>query len=86
MFCMASVYAFGKLQRSSAGQQTSPCSVCVITGTNFLCGVNLTSNTARTLHDSDQEVVQLELRCEYMYRYIDMSSACGTGGTEDFML
>ena len=58
------------------------CSVCVITGSNILCGVDLTSNTARTLHDSDQEVVQLELRCEY----IDMSSACGTGGTEDFML
>ena len=80
--CMASVYTFGKLQRSSPGRQTSPCSVCVITGSNFLCGVDLTSNTAKTLHDSDQEVVQLELRCEY----INMSSACGTGGTEDFML
>ena len=79
---MASVYAFGKLQRSSPGQQTSPCSVCVITGSNFLCGVDLTSNTAITLHDSNQEVVQLELRCEY----INMSSGCGTGGTEDFML
>ena len=74
--------SFGKLQRSSPGQQTSPCSVCVITGSNFHCGVNMTSNTAKTLHDSDQEVVQLELRCEY----INMSSACGTGGTEDFML
>ena len=79
---MASVYAFGKLQRSSPGQQTSPCSVCVTTGSNLLCGVDLTSNTPKTLHDSDQEVVQLELRCEY----INMSSACGTGGTEDFML
>ena len=39
-------------------------------------------NTAKTLHDSDQEVVQLELRCEY----INISSACGTGGTVDFML
>ena len=82
MFCIASVYAFGKLQRSSPGQQTSPCSVCVTTGSNFLCGVDLTSNTARTLHDSDQEVVQLELRWEY----IDLSSACGTGGTEESML
>ena len=79
---MASVYAFGKLQRSSPGQQTSPCSVCVITGSNFLCGVDLTSNTAKTLHDSDQEVVQLEQRCEY----INMSSAWGTGGIEDLML
>ena len=78
---MASVYTFGKLQRSSPGQQTSPCSVCVITGSNYVC-VDLTSNTAKTLHDSDQEIVQLELRCEY----INMSSACGTSGTEDLML
>ena len=80
--CMASVYAFGKLQRSRPGQQTSPCCVCIVTGSNILCGVDLTSSTAKTLHDSDQEVVQLELRCEYN----NMSSACGTGGTEDFML
>ena len=59
MFCMASVYAFGKLQRSSPGQQTSPCSVCVITDSNFLRGVDLTSNTARTLHDSDQDLYNL---------------------------
>ena len=64
--CMASVYAFGKLQRSSPGQQTSPCSVCFITGSNFLCGVDLTSITAKTLHDSDQELIQFELRCEYI--------------------
>ena len=37
-----------------------------ITGSNFLCGVDFTSNTAKTLHDSDREVVQLELRCEYI--------------------
>ena len=80
--CMASVYAFGKLQKSSPRQQTSPCSVYVLTGSNFLCGVDLTSNTAKTLHDWDQEVAQLEQRCEY----INMPSACGMGGTEDFML
>ena len=68
MLCKASVYGFGKLQRSSPGQQTSPCRLYVITGSNFLCEVDLTNITdrPRTLHDSDQEVVQLELRCEYI--------------------
>ena len=56
-------------------------------GSNFLCEVDLPSMAARTLHDPDQEVVQLELRCEFIIKLTYVrSSVCGTGGTEDFML
>ena len=78
--CMASVCTPCKDQ--VLGNRHRPAVYASSQAATFSVGVDLNSNTAKTLHDSDQEVVQLEVRCEY----INMSSACGTGGTEDFML